>query len=66
MQSDGTANVSSYVLSSYMAWGAMYVVAMGFLSTSIPYDPRSARVQLVAAAAFVDCFLLIFGHTGMG
>jgi hypothetical protein len=63
VQSDGSANVSSYVSSSYMSWGAIYVTAMGFLATNIPYDPKSARVQLVAAVAFVDCFLLIFGHT---
>lgn len=48
--------------SSYTAYGLMYVAAMLVLSGSIPYDPSSARIQLLAAAGFLDCFLLFFGH----
>lgn len=62
IQTDGSANTSSYVSSSYTAWGLMYVAAMAMLSGSIPYDPSSSRVQLLAAVGFVDCFLLFFGH----
>lgn len=63
IQSDHSSNAASYVSSMYMGWGLMYSVAMLYMANNIPHDPSSARLQLVAFTAFLDCFLLIFGHT---
>lgn len=63
IQSTHSSNAASYVSSMYMGWVLMYSVAMMYMANNIPYDPSSVRLQFVALAAFLDCFLLIFGHT---
>lgn len=51
------------VAGMYMLAIGMYAVVMGYTSSNISHDPYSYKIQLVAAVAFLDVFLLILGHT---
>lgn len=57
------ANAASLVSSMYLGWCLLYVAAMFYVANNIPYDASSVKIQMVALVAFLDCFLLIFGHT---
>lgn len=59
MTAPGTA---SSVASTYMVAIAIYCLSMSYTGTNIPYDPDSAKIQLVGVVVFLDIFLLIVGH----
>ena len=54
---------ASAVAGMYMFAVAMYFIAVGYIASNVSHDPSSFKLETVAAVAFVDCFLLVMGHT---
>ena len=58
---DAGPSAASAVAGMYMFAVSLYAVAMAYIASNVSHDPYSYKIELVAAVAFLDTFLLIIG-----